>query len=415
MSNARITILSGVNSDSAEVLITRSEALIGRAPDCDVLLEHPTVSGRHARVYQMGDAYFLEDLQSTNGSAVNGAAISGPTPLKPGDLVQVGEVHLLFQQDIPAGGSTMVYGDAGGSTMVYSDEGSATMVDTPSVSDDAPPAEGWPANDSWSSSNWQSQSQGDSVSASSDSNWQSGSSDSSWQGNNQDANWQATGDASPSWPGNEEEVPAASESWASSGASSDWSSSSWNAAPALDEQPAATPDLLKKPADAEPVYSAPEEPAVHVEDTSWAADAGGNAPIDLDAPVGQGSSVDSLRAQLASLAEQTRAALATVDGLSGYVDPVQQALTSSEQSRDASNAKINGLHSQLDHAIGESEASASTLRASESLTTLESLASSPNDLALLVQVSRDAARYVSLIKLHRELLDRVRAILDSSR
>src|SRR5262249_55558486 len=95
----------------SEITIRDAEALIGRAPDCQVVLDHPTVSARHARLFLRDGQYFVEDTQSTNGTAVNGLAISGPVGLKSGDLVQVGEVHILFQQDAAVSdGSTLVYG-----------------------------------------------------------------------------------------------------------------------------------------------------------------------------------------------------------------------------------------------------------------------------------------------------------------
>ena len=52
------------------------------------------VSGRHARFSLMGQNLFVEDLGSTNGTAVNGQFINEPTALRNGDTVNVGDVAI---------------------------------------------------------------------------------------------------------------------------------------------------------------------------------------------------------------------------------------------------------------------------------------------------------------------------------
>ncbi|MER3403626.1 MAG: hypothetical protein C4307_03265 [Chloroflexota bacterium] len=55
-----------------------------------VLDQEATVSRRHAQFVKQGDTLLVEDLGSTNGTFVNGVRISGPTPVRPGDVVQFG-------------------------------------------------------------------------------------------------------------------------------------------------------------------------------------------------------------------------------------------------------------------------------------------------------------------------------------
>lgn len=55
-----------------------------------VLDREATVSRRHAQFVKQGDTLLVEDLGSTNGTFVNGVRISGPTPVRPGDVVQFG-------------------------------------------------------------------------------------------------------------------------------------------------------------------------------------------------------------------------------------------------------------------------------------------------------------------------------------
>ncbi len=72
--------------------------VIGRAPDCDLVLEDEFVSNYHAKVYLLGGRFYVEDLGSTNGTFVNGRRISTPLELRGGDVIQVGRTSLEFQR-----------------------------------------------------------------------------------------------------------------------------------------------------------------------------------------------------------------------------------------------------------------------------------------------------------------------------
>ncbi len=68
----------------------RGGVVIGRAPACEVRLDDPLVSRRHARVVSSGHRAAIEDLGSANGLYVNGRRAHGVTPLRPGDVIQLG-------------------------------------------------------------------------------------------------------------------------------------------------------------------------------------------------------------------------------------------------------------------------------------------------------------------------------------
>lgn len=69
---------------------------IGRAPTTHLQIDEEAVSGYHARIEKRGDEYWLVDLNSTNGTFVNGSQIK-EVRLKDGDMLQLGEiVHLRF-------------------------------------------------------------------------------------------------------------------------------------------------------------------------------------------------------------------------------------------------------------------------------------------------------------------------------
>ncbi len=73
-------------------------ATLGRLPECDVTLNDPSVSRRHARISREGDRWSVEDLGSTNGVRVNGAPVT-TAELADGDRLELGGVALSFAVD----------------------------------------------------------------------------------------------------------------------------------------------------------------------------------------------------------------------------------------------------------------------------------------------------------------------------
>ena len=70
--------------------------LIGRAPDCDVVLEDTFASAHHARVYLASSNCWLEDLKSTNGTFVNDKRIDVPVRLSRGSKFKIGRSEFQF-------------------------------------------------------------------------------------------------------------------------------------------------------------------------------------------------------------------------------------------------------------------------------------------------------------------------------
>jgi hypothetical protein len=68
------------------------ELTVGRGAGCAIVLDEDTyVSQLHARLFQQNGEGYVEDLGSTNGTYVNGKAITGATRLRRGDQVQFGQ------------------------------------------------------------------------------------------------------------------------------------------------------------------------------------------------------------------------------------------------------------------------------------------------------------------------------------
>jgi hypothetical protein len=73
----------------------QEELLLGRHPGCDVVLSDPGVSRRHARLFFRDGAWVVQDLDSTNGTIVNGVRV-GRCALRPGDQLVLAGEHLTI-------------------------------------------------------------------------------------------------------------------------------------------------------------------------------------------------------------------------------------------------------------------------------------------------------------------------------
>lgn len=73
------------------------ETVVGRAPGCDLVLDYPSVSRRHAVLRVLSGVPRIEDAASRYGTLVNGAPILGETVLFHGDHLQIGSVCLVLQ------------------------------------------------------------------------------------------------------------------------------------------------------------------------------------------------------------------------------------------------------------------------------------------------------------------------------
>ena len=66
--------------------------LVGRSPSAAICINEPFVSASHARFSLQGPALVVEDLNSLNGTLVNGRPVGDPVMLREGDEVQIGDV-----------------------------------------------------------------------------------------------------------------------------------------------------------------------------------------------------------------------------------------------------------------------------------------------------------------------------------
>lgn len=81
-----------------EVQLTKDRTTLGRRPYNDIVIDNLAVSGEHAVIQMAGEQVFLEDLNSTNGTYVNGKAIKRQQ-LQSGDDIEVGKYKIKFAAD----------------------------------------------------------------------------------------------------------------------------------------------------------------------------------------------------------------------------------------------------------------------------------------------------------------------------
>jgi pSer/pThr/pTyr-binding forkhead associated (FHA) protein len=72
--------------------------LIGRSPECALVLDDDYASGRHARIFEDDGQWVVEDLGSTNGTIVDNRRITGPTPLDLGSTLRIGRTVVELQR-----------------------------------------------------------------------------------------------------------------------------------------------------------------------------------------------------------------------------------------------------------------------------------------------------------------------------
>ena len=87
------------NAEDAKTLLTEG-LRIGRVNDCDLVLNHPTVSRMHAGINQVGGRFYIVNLSGSNATTLNGRVISfdETEALADGDQIRIGPFFLIIEQ-----------------------------------------------------------------------------------------------------------------------------------------------------------------------------------------------------------------------------------------------------------------------------------------------------------------------------
>ena len=103
--DVKLLIKKGSNG-AEEIGLTSPETLVGRQKGCKLRIPSGTVSRQHCRLLFEDDRLYVEDLNSANGTFINGVRIHGRQALLPGDQLEIGPVvfvanYLLVESDEP--------------------------------------------------------------------------------------------------------------------------------------------------------------------------------------------------------------------------------------------------------------------------------------------------------------------------
>ena len=81
-------------------LLDRPVISLGRGSECEIVINDVSISRRHAQILRQANGYFVQDLESRNGTTVNGEPLHEPRLLHIGDIVCLGSIHLEFMAHV---------------------------------------------------------------------------------------------------------------------------------------------------------------------------------------------------------------------------------------------------------------------------------------------------------------------------
>jgi len=118
-----VTVLKVVKGPSSGAVfeLHGERTVMGRHPNCHVVLENGAVSRHHAQILESHGTYFLEDLRSRNGTFLNDEQVDGRSELNDGDEIRVCDIVMLFEMHgsatlpapVPRPGQTSQAGERG--------------------------------------------------------------------------------------------------------------------------------------------------------------------------------------------------------------------------------------------------------------------------------------------------------------
>jgi predicted component of type VI protein secretion system len=86
---------SDVGALGNDVVIAHFPCVLGRHQDCDYRLNLSLISRHHCTFYQRGEEVWVHDMGSRNGTWLNGEPVTGPSPLKEGDRLELARLPFV--------------------------------------------------------------------------------------------------------------------------------------------------------------------------------------------------------------------------------------------------------------------------------------------------------------------------------
>jgi pSer/pThr/pTyr-binding forkhead associated (FHA) protein len=98
---AKLVVLSeGLAGQTHELKVDTTT--VGRVEDNAFQIPEPSVSSHHCEIIRRGSDVVIKDLNSTNGTFINGQQVTGEAVLKPGQILRLGQIELRLEDGAPA-------------------------------------------------------------------------------------------------------------------------------------------------------------------------------------------------------------------------------------------------------------------------------------------------------------------------
>jgi pSer/pThr/pTyr-binding forkhead associated (FHA) protein len=110
--DARLWLSVGAEAPRS-VALRGERTVVGRSPECDVPLADEAVSWNHLEIVRRGEVLMATDLDSRNGTALNGERLDRPRRLRDGDTLVVGSYRLEVSTGVPTPGMTVAASEPG--------------------------------------------------------------------------------------------------------------------------------------------------------------------------------------------------------------------------------------------------------------------------------------------------------------
>jgi hypothetical protein len=99
--DAYLTVVTGGGLEPGDRYDLFGGLTIGRSAEADVRIEDRFASGVHSRIYSRSGGYYVEDMNSTNGTYLNGAQLEGESTLADLDEIRIGDTEFRFEMEVP--------------------------------------------------------------------------------------------------------------------------------------------------------------------------------------------------------------------------------------------------------------------------------------------------------------------------
>ncbi len=100
--------LTGERGEPRSVALAAERTVVGRSPEADIVIDDEAVSWNHLEIERRGDVLMVTDLDSSNGTALNGEPLDRPRRLRGGDVLTLGGHRLEVSEGDLGGGQRTV-------------------------------------------------------------------------------------------------------------------------------------------------------------------------------------------------------------------------------------------------------------------------------------------------------------------